>query len=86
MSRDFSKPGPARFWATDRASDREAESNGTSGGAAKTVIVLFDTSLSMQWEKLERSYQALETLLRYAAGRPTTSAWCSSTLKLRLCR
>jgi len=41
---------------------------GTSGGAhadtsAKTVIVLFDTSLSMQWEKLERSYQALETLL-----------------------
>jgi Ca-activated chloride channel homolog len=30
----------------------------------KTVIILFDTSLSMQWEKLERSYQALETLLR----------------------
>jgi len=29
----------------------------------KTVIALFDTSLSMQWEKLERSYQALETLL-----------------------
>jgi Ca-activated chloride channel family protein len=32
-------------------------------GVPKTVIVLFDTSLSMQWEKLERSYQALETLL-----------------------
>lgn len=32
-------------------------------GAPKTVIVLFDTSLSMQWEKLEHSYQALETLL-----------------------
>ena len=31
---------------------------------AKTIVVLFDTSLSMQWEKLERSYQALETLLR----------------------
>ena len=30
----------------------------------KTIIVLFDTSLSMQWEKLERSYQAFETLLR----------------------
>ena len=29
----------------------------------KTVIALFDTSLSMQWEKLERSYQALESLL-----------------------
>jgi Ca-activated chloride channel homolog len=32
--------------------------------APKTIIVLFDTSLSMQWEKLERSYQAFETLLR----------------------
>jgi Ca-activated chloride channel homolog len=40
-----------------------AAANATSG-APKTVIVLFDTSLSMQWEKLERSYQALETLLR----------------------
>jgi Ca-activated chloride channel family protein len=30
----------------------------------KTLVVLLDTSLSMQWEKLERSYQALETLLR----------------------
>jgi Ca-activated chloride channel family protein len=36
--------------------------NATSG-APKTVIVLFDVSLSMQWEKLERSYQALDTLL-----------------------
>lgn len=34
-----------------------------ASGALKTVIVLFDTSLSMQWEKLERSYQAFETLL-----------------------
>jgi Ca-activated chloride channel family protein len=33
-------------------------------GAPKTLIILFDTSLSMQWEKLERSYQALESLLR----------------------
>jgi Ca-activated chloride channel family protein len=32
--------------------------------APKTLIILFDTSLSMQWEKLERSYQALESLLR----------------------
>lgn len=31
---------------------------------SKSVVILFDTSLSMQWEKLERSYQALETLLR----------------------
>ena len=41
-----------------------------TGGAASTakaprsVIVLFDTSLSMQWEKLERSFQALEATLR----------------------
>ncbi|MBS1842001.1 MAG: VWA domain-containing protein [Acidobacteria bacterium] len=33
-------------------------------GVPKTILILFDTSLSMQWEKLERSYQALETLLR----------------------
>jgi Ca-activated chloride channel family protein len=30
----------------------------------KTVIALFDNSLSMQWEKLERNYQALETMLK----------------------
>ena len=30
----------------------------------RTVIALFDTSLSMQWEKLERSFQAAETLLK----------------------
>jgi Ca-activated chloride channel family protein len=29
----------------------------------RTVIAVFDNSLSMQWEKLERSYRALETLL-----------------------
>ncbi len=31
---------------------------------AKTVLVLFDASLSMQWDKLERSFQALEGTLR----------------------
>jgi len=35
-----------------------------SSDAARTVVALFDTSLSMQWEKLERSFQGLETLLR----------------------
>ena len=35
-----------------------------STGTPKTLVILFDTSLSMQWEKLERSYQALESLLR----------------------
>ena len=40
------------------------ENPSTRGLPAKTVVILFDTSLSMQWEKLERSYRALETLLR----------------------
>jgi Ca-activated chloride channel family protein len=31
---------------------------------ARTVLLLFDNSLSMQWEKLERSYAALEATLR----------------------
>ncbi len=30
----------------------------------RCVVVLFDASLSMQWEKLERSFQALEATLR----------------------
>jgi Ca-activated chloride channel family protein len=41
-----------------------AQPSAREGGAAKTVIVLFDTSLSVQWEKLERSFFAMETLLR----------------------
>jgi Ca-activated chloride channel family protein len=39
------------------------DSGAAANAASKTVVVLFDTSLSMQWEKLERSYQAFETLL-----------------------
>jgi len=31
--------------------------------APRSVVALLDTSLSMQWEKLERGYQALEALL-----------------------
>jgi Ca-activated chloride channel family protein len=36
----------------------------TGQSSPKTVVALFDASLSMQWEKLERSYRALESLLR----------------------
>jgi Ca-activated chloride channel family protein len=46
-----------------KSSARSASGN-TASGAPKTLVILFDTSLSMQWEKLERSYQALESLLR----------------------
>lgn len=35
----------------------------SSAVASRTVILLFDNSLSMQWEKLERSYAALEATL-----------------------
>jgi Ca-activated chloride channel family protein len=35
-----------------------------SAAAPRSLVLLFDTSLSMQWEKLERSFQALETVLR----------------------
>ena len=35
-----------------------------AGGAAKTVIALFDASVSMQWQKLEQSFQVLESLLK----------------------
>jgi len=49
--------------------------NGSANGSAsarpavvsvrpKMILILFDVSLSMQWEKLERSYEAMETLLR----------------------
>ena len=42
------------------------EPKAVAAAAIKTprnLIVLFDTSLSMQWDKLERSYQALEKVL-----------------------
>ncbi len=38
-----------------------ASPSGAAGG--RTVVVLMDTSLSMQWEKLERSYAAAAKLL-----------------------
>ena len=40
-----------------------AQAGGTSR-PPRTVVALFDSSLSMQWDKLERSFQALEAVLR----------------------
>ena len=37
--------------------------NRSAAEGPRSVVALFDTSLSMQWEKLERSYRALEGLL-----------------------
>ena len=64
--RSMNEPG---FFAAEallgtRQRTPAAETGGDqNSGPAKTVLILFDTSLSMQSEKLERSYQALETLL-----------------------
>jgi Ca-activated chloride channel family protein len=54
-------PGEPGFF---EASDLLAMPAQSQTPAPKTVIALFDNSLSMQWEKLERSYRALEALLR----------------------
>jgi len=63
--RSTNEPG---FFAVDAllgfgANHGATKDSPTGGAPTKTVVILFDTSLSMQWEKLERSYQALETLL-----------------------
>ena len=65
--RNANEPG---FFAVEAllGGGKQVPASGTTAaqdsGPAKTLVLLFDTSLSMQWEKLERSYQALETLLR----------------------
>lgn len=58
-SRDPEVPGPGYFQATLMTVPQAA-----AAGEPRTVVALFDTSLSVQWEKLERSFQALEGLLR----------------------
>ena len=47
-----------------RAPDGAGPPAPVSSGPPRTVIALFDTSLSMQWEKLTRSFRALEGVLR----------------------
>src|SRR5262249_1134445 len=62
--RSINEPG---FFAADALlgfSPKNVPGSSGPNAPAKTVAILFDTSLSMQWEKLERSYQSLETLLR----------------------
>ncbi len=76
---------PAKTNQLEIASYRDAQENPTEPGffrastvlapttavdsAPRTVVALLDASLSMQWEKLELSYRALETLLK--SLRPT---------------
>jgi Ca-activated chloride channel family protein len=55
---------PGFFETLAQLSVAPAAVSGTSqNGGGRTVVVLMDTSLSMQWEKLERSYAAAAKLL-----------------------
>ncbi len=55
-------PEPGFFEAQLLVSDPKPKA--AAPVAARTVVLLFDSSLSMQWEKLERTYAALEGVLR----------------------
>jgi Ca-activated chloride channel family protein len=55
------KPEPGFFLAQTLVAPPPAAPAQTAG--PRTVVLLLDTSLSMQWDKLERSYAALEAVL-----------------------
>jgi Ca-activated chloride channel family protein len=55
-------PEPGFFEALAQLTSPPATGT-ASGQGGRTVVVLMDTSLSMQWEKLERSYAAAAKLL-----------------------
>ncbi|MGO9230768.1 MAG: VIT domain-containing protein [Bryobacteraceae bacterium] len=57
----LSGPQPGFFQASALLAESAAGSDARR--KPKTVIALFDASLSMQWEKLDREFQALEGLL-----------------------
>jgi len=61
-----SPPEPGFFQAEVSIGDGKGTATAAQvdSGDSRTVILLFDNSLSMQWEKLERSYAAMEALLR----------------------
>ena len=54
------QPEPGFFLAQTLLADSAPKAQPT---APRNVILLFDNSLSMQWDKLERSYAALEKIL-----------------------
>jgi Ca-activated chloride channel family protein len=59
-------PEPGFFQAEVLVGDGKSAAAAPEAGTGdpRTVVLLFDNSLSMQWEKLERSYAATEALLR----------------------
>jgi len=56
-------PEPGFFAAQMLIADGRSVTGSADTGAPRTVVILFDNSLSMQWDKLERSYAALEGVL-----------------------
>jgi Ca-activated chloride channel homolog len=61
-----SEPGffeASALFGTGNANPSPAASIAAPPGPPRTIVALFDTSLSMQWDKLDRSFQALESLL-----------------------
>ena len=59
-----SGPGFFSAQALLRIPPNNEEDKMRSSAPRRTLIVLFDNSLSMQWDKLERSFAACETALR----------------------
>jgi Ca-activated chloride channel homolog len=57
-------PEPGFFLAQTLIGAGSQTAASASQAPPRNVVVLFDNSLSIQWEKLERSYAAMEKLLR----------------------
>jgi len=57
------KSGPEPGFFEASALMAPAAANAVSAQIPRNVVVLFDNSLSMQWDKLERSYAAMEKVL-----------------------
>ncbi|MGA3023942.1 MAG: VIT and VWA domain-containing protein [Bryobacteraceae bacterium] len=71
VSAERESPAEPGFFRADtllRVDKKEAQ---PQTAPPRTVVLLFDNSLSMQWDKLERSFVAFETALRRL--RPTDS-------------
>ncbi|MGZ4889922.1 MAG: VIT and vWA domain-containing protein, partial [Candidatus Angelobacter sp.] len=60
--RSTSEPGFVEVEAL-LANKKAAAATGAAAHPPHNVIVLFDNSLSMQWDKLERSYEAMQKVL-----------------------
>jgi Ca-activated chloride channel family protein len=67
QQRSANEPGFAEVEAL-LANKKAAVPAGAQARPPHNVIVLFDDSLSMQWDKLERSYEAMQKVLRSLSG------------------